>query len=188
MDDGLAQAGQRGVTIETIYRQSFRFVWRALARLGVPDRDLPDAVQDVFLVAHKRLSEFEGRSRVETWLYGIAVRVASDRRRLASARREVLAEVMPEASDDGAHPAASAERREGLALLECILDAMPLEQRAVFTLFEIDGVACEEIAEMVGAPIGTVYSRLRLARETFRKKLAQLRARESFQLRAGGPA
>jgi RNA polymerase sigma-70 factor (ECF subfamily) len=185
MDDGQARVGRECVTIETIYRQSFRFVWRSLARLGVPDRDLPDAVQDVFVVAHKRLSEFEGRSRIETWLYGIAFRVASDRRRLAASRHEVFTDV-PEASDEGESVSQATERREGLALLERILDGMPIEQRAVFTLFEIDGVSCEEIAELVDAPLGTVYSRLRLARVVFKKKLAQLQAQESFQLQVGG--
>jgi RNA polymerase sigma-70 factor (ECF subfamily) len=185
MDDGQTRAGRECVTIEQIYRQTFRFVWRSLARLGVPDRDLPDAVQDVFVVAHKRLAEFEGRSRVETWLYGIAVRVASDRRRLASARHEVF-DLPPEAADESADVTGPTERREGLALLERILDAMPIEQRAVFSLFEIDGLPCEEIAELVDAPLGTVYSRLRLARQAFKKKLAQLNAQQSFQIQVGG--
>ena len=61
-------------------------VWRALRRLGVPERDLPDAAQDVFVVVHRRLGEFDGGSRVSTWLYAICLRVASDRRRRAPQR------------------------------------------------------------------------------------------------------
>jgi RNA polymerase sigma-70 factor, ECF subfamily len=173
------------VTLEQIYRQHFRFVWRALGRLGVPERDLADSVQDVFVVVHRRLAEFEGRSRIETWLYGICMRVASDRRRLASTRHELFGE-MPERSADGAIVTDAIERRQGLELLERILDTLPLEQRAVFTLFEIDAEPCERIAELLELPLGTVYSRLRLARVAFRKKLNQLQARESFQLGAGG--
>jgi RNA polymerase sigma-70 factor, ECF subfamily len=187
MVDGRSRAGQKCVTLEQIYRKNFRFVWRALGRLGVPERDLADAVQDVFVVVHRRLADFEGRSRIETWLYGICMRVASDRRRLASSRHELFG-VMPERSDDAATVTDAIERREGLALLEQILDGLPLEQRAVFTLFEIDAEPCERISELLALPLGTVYSRLRLARAAFRKRLAQIQSRESFRLGARGSA
>jgi RNA polymerase sigma-70 factor (ECF subfamily) len=172
------------VTLEQIYRQHFRFVWRALARLGVPERDLPDAVQDVFVVVHHKLADFEARSRVETWLYGICMRTASDRRRLASNRLEVYGDA-PEPLTDEVEASRATEHREGLALLEQILAALPIEQRAVFTLFEIEALPCEEIAALLEIPLGTVYSRLRLAREGFQKKLGQMHAREAFSQSAG---
>ena len=62
-------------------------------------------------------------------------------------------------------------------MLEEALDTLPLEQRAVFTLFELDGLSTQEIAELVDIPIGTVYSRLRLAREGFRRAATRLQAR-----------
>ena len=173
--------------LETIYRSQFRFVWRSLRRLGVPERDLPDAVQDVFVVVHDKLGEFEGRSRIETWLYGIALRIASDRRRRASSRLEVF-DTAIDRPGEVPSPSAATERREGLELLERILDALPLEQRAVFTLFEIDGQSCDSIAELLDVPLGTVYSRLRLARQAFEKKLGALHAREGFRAQAGGRA
>ena len=175
------------MTLETIYRSHFRFVWRSLRRLGVPERDLPDAVQDVFVVVHDKLSEFEGRSRIETWLYGIALRTASDRRRRAASRLEVF-DAAVERAGDTLSPSAATERREGLELLERILDALPIEQRAVFTLFEIDAMSCEAIAQLLDVPLGTVYSRLRLARQAFEKKLGALHARETFWVQAGGRA
>lgn len=182
-----SRSGTECVSFEQVYRCHFRLVWRALHRLGVPERDLPDAVQDVFVVVHDKLPEFEGRSRIETWLYGICLRVASGRRRTASSRCEVLEEPT-ERADEAFGPGAVVERREGMMLLETLLDALPMEQRAVFTLFELDALPCETIAELLGVPLGTVYSRLRLARQGFRKKLGQLQARERFQLRArGGP-
>ena len=73
-----------GPTFKEVYEEQFRFVWRSLRRLGVRESDVADAAQDVFLVVHRRLDEFEGRSKVSTWLYGICYRVARDRRRLAS--------------------------------------------------------------------------------------------------------
>jgi RNA polymerase sigma-70 factor (ECF subfamily) len=175
------------VSFQEVYDEHFRFVWRSLRRLGVPECDVADAVQDVFLVVHRRLGEFEGRSKVTTWLYGICYRVARDRRRLAHVRRRADDDdgQVDERADERADVAAAAERRQGLALLEGILDEMPIEQRAVFTLFELDGLGGEAIAEMLVIPVGTVYSRLRIAREQFRKSLSRLQARDRFRA-AGG--
>ncbi|HEY3498343.1 MAG TPA: sigma-70 family RNA polymerase sigma factor [Polyangiaceae bacterium] len=167
---------------ESVYRAHFRFVWRSLRRLGVPERDVPDAVQEVFVVVHRKLAEFDETSRVTTWLYAIALRVASDRRRRACERHEVLGVPAESASSN---PAESelADRR---ALLERALDALPLEQRAVFTLFELDGMQGHEIATLLDVPVATVHSRLRLARETFRRVVARARARETFELVRSG--
>ena len=157
-------------------------MWRSLRRLGVPESETPDAVQDVFIVVHRKLSGFEGRSKLTTWLFGICLRVASDRRRKAYRHMET--------SDDGAvaervdsqhDVGAEAERLEGLALLEHILDQLPIEQRAVFTLFELEEMSGDEIAQALGIPTGTVRSRLRLARETFRRACERFRARDSFR-------
>ncbi|MFT3773664.1 MAG: RNA polymerase sigma factor [Minicystis sp.] len=173
-----------------MYDEHFRFVWRSLRRLGVPESDVADAVQDVFLVVHRRLGEFEGRSKVTTWLYGICYRVAHDRRRLAHVRRRADDDEghLDDRADENADVAAAAERRQGLEMLEAILDDLPIEQRAVFTLFELDGVGGEAIAEMLEIPLGTVYSRLRIAREQFKKALARLQARDRFRMVADAPS
>jgi RNA polymerase sigma-70 factor (ECF subfamily) len=171
------------MTFREVYEEHFRFVWRSLRRLGVRESDVPDAVQDVFLVVHRRLSEFEGRSKVSTWLFGICFRVAHDRRKLAHVRRRAADdEPLLDCPDDRADVAAAAERRQGLQLLEAILDDLPLEQRAVFTLFELEGMTGEDIAETLEVPLGTVYSRLRLARDAFRRAVARLNARDQFRL------
>jgi RNA polymerase sigma-70 factor (ECF subfamily) len=106
------------------------------------------------------------------------LRVAHARRRKAHVRLEVPDEAAGAIEDveaPGAHEVA--QQNEALALLEEALDDLPLEQRAVFTLFELDGVSCNEIAVLVDAPIGTVYSRLRLAREAFRRSATRIQAR-----------
>jgi len=64
-----------------IYEEYFAFVWRSLRALGVSRSALDDATQDVFVVVHRRLSDFEGRSSLKTWLFGIACRVAANHRR-----------------------------------------------------------------------------------------------------------
>src|SRR5688572_24262740 len=80
---------QQALSLRALYEEHFQFVWRSLRRLGVREADVPDAVQDVFLVVHRKLPEFEGRSKVTTWLFGIALRVARDRQKLAYTRRQV---------------------------------------------------------------------------------------------------
>lgn len=172
---------------KVVYDEHFRFVWRSLRRLGVPESDVADAAQDVFLVVHRRLDEFEGRSKMTTWLYGICLRVARDRKRLAHNRRRASDDSpLDDAPDETVDVAADAERRQGLRLLETLLDALPLEQRAVFTLFEMEGLGGEAIAEMLDIPIGTVHSRLRLAREAFERNLKRLQARDRFRLASAG--
>lgn len=165
-------------TFADLYRDHFDFVWRVLARLGVPDRDLPDAAQDVFMVVHRKLPEFQGDSRPTTWLYGISFRIASARRRSAPSRREVLDDALPEPPND---------RSEGLVadnahyrrLLSEALDRMPIEQRAAFAFFEIDGMTAAEIAEQAGVPEATIHSRLRLARQLFRRFVERLSLRDA---------
>jgi RNA polymerase sigma-70 factor (ECF subfamily) len=166
-------------TLRAIYDEHVSFVWKALRKLGVRESDLPDAVQDVFLVVHRKLPEFEGRSKVSTWLFGIAMRVARDRQRLAHVRRQVGDEEAVLAfADESADVGAEAERRQATAILEAILDTLPIDQRAVFTLFEIDGMSGDDIAELLSIPLGTVYSRLRLARDAFQRSVARIRAQQ----------
>jgi RNA polymerase sigma-70 factor (ECF subfamily) len=171
--------------VEDIYREHFSFVWRSLRHLGVADSDVEDGVQDVFVVVHGRLSTFEHRAQITTWIYAICIHVAQARRRRAHVRRELPTDprTMPVDETQIARADEAYERREAEELLDAILDTLPIEQRAVFTLFELEGRTCEEIAQLCEIPIGTVYSRLRLSREAFKRASARLEARERF---AGG--
>ncbi len=170
-----------------VYDEYFRFVWRSLRRLGVREADIADAVQEVFVVVHRKLATFEGRSKMTTWLFAISMRIARDHRRSAPVRREIATEasVLGKARDPDADVGAQAERHERQATLEQILDEMPEEQRTVFVLFELETLSGIEIAELVDIPIGTVHSRLRLARESFRRAAARVDARDRFRV-AGG--
>ncbi|HEU5076738.1 MAG TPA: sigma-70 family RNA polymerase sigma factor [Polyangiaceae bacterium] len=172
-------------TFADLYRDHFDFVWRVLARLGVPERDLPDAAQDVFMVVHKKLPEFEWQCRPTTWLYGIGFRVASARRRAAPSRREVLGDLLPEPASECSE-ARVADTAHYRRLLAEALDRMPLEQRAAFAFFELDGLTAAQIAEDAGVSEATIHSRLRLAREIFRRFVARLGAREAFDPGAEG--
>jgi RNA polymerase sigma-70 factor, ECF subfamily len=151
-----------------VYDEHFDFVWRSLRRLGMSPSDVADAVQEVFLVVHRRLPEFEGRARITTWLYRICLRVASDRRRRAHLRREELSD-MERLGEISGEPSSEEKlaKDEDLALLQASLDALSTKQRAVFTLFELEKISCDFIASMLEIPLGTVYSRLRTGREAF---------------------
>jgi RNA polymerase sigma-70 factor (ECF subfamily) len=170
---------------EEIYRAHYDFVWRTLRRMGVGERDVKDAVQKVFIVAHRRLASFDGRSSLKTWLGGIALRVASDYRRSASVRREVLVAEAPLETSSEADQLRRLEAQERLAALDAVLAELPLEQRTVFVLFELEEVSGEEIAELLSVPEGTVRSRLRLARRAF-SRIVAARSGQTGRCVAGG--
>ena len=137
-----------------------------------------DSTQEVFMVVHRKLNTFETGS-IRAWLYAICLRVASEYRRRAHVRREVVeSDPVGDASDRGPSPATEAERAQAFGMLNVALDALPLEQRAVFSAFELEEMTCNEIAEAFEMPLGTVYSRLRLARESFARTIGRLTARD----------
>lgn len=160
---------------EALYTAHVGFVWRCLRRLGVRESDLMDLTQKVFLTAFVKLPSFEGRSALTSWLFGICQRVASDYRRSAPIRREVsleTAELDRLGHEEDLVHASDAKRRARIA--ESVLSKLPEEQRLVFVLFEIEELSGEQIAELLGLPVGTVRSRLRLARDAFQREVKRL--------------
>jgi RNA polymerase sigma-70 factor, ECF subfamily len=159
-----------------IYDAHFNFVWCSLRRLGVREADVLDQAQKVFLAAHFKLPEFEGRSQLTTWLFGICQRVASDYRRSALFRREVSTDAAEMDAFGGAHDDLSqgAEARRRAQTAEAILKKLPEPQRLVFVLFELEEMSGQDIAELLGISVGTVRSRLRLAREAFSREVKRL--------------
>jgi len=175
------------MTLERIYEQHADFVFRNLRRLGVPSDDLADAIQEVFLTVHRTLPEFEGRSSVATWLFTICRSVARDRRQRAHRRYEVADDARVDREPAvGPDLALMLEQREKLVLLDQLLAALDEEQRLVFVLFELERMTGSEIAQALGIPAGTVFSRLRLARVAFRAALARHRASEDRPLLRAG--
>ncbi len=161
---------------QALYRAQLTYVWSFLRRLGVPERDLEDLAQEVFVAMYR--SDFDARRPARPFLAGIAFRVASDYRRKASVKRERLEEpAEPPAVPPDALERLEAEEARNLVLLA--LDTMDLEQRAVFTLYEIEERKAKEIAEILSLPINTVYPRIRLAREKFEKAVRRQIARAS---------
>jgi RNA polymerase sigma-70 factor (ECF subfamily) len=166
---------KRAPGFRELYDSHVAFVWRNLRRLGVPEAEADDRTQEVFVVAYRRLREFEERGHgPRAWLFQIVLRVASGARR--HRRRH------PEIPDGGAltglqtvpPPQAEAvETKQKLAQLDAALGTIDLGRRAVLVLHEIEEMTAPEIAQVLGIPLNTVYSRLRVARAELEQALAR---------------
>lgn len=151
-------------TFDEVYAEHVGFVWRVLRACGVAPDQLEDAAQDVFVVVHRRLDEFEGRSSITTWLFAITRRVAASHRR----RRQTL--VAPIAVPDVASPADPFDdvaRSQAAAAIAAILDHMDEDKRLVFALVELEQMSVADVARMLDINPNTAHSRLRLARAEF---------------------
>ena len=159
-------------SLAEIFREHAPFVWRGLRRLGIPESDVEDVCQEVFVVVHRKLGEFEGRSSLRTWIYGICARTASDYRRSGRVRREVVTDAPPEISHEGGQHDAVA-LRQARATLDRILDELDDDKRSVFVLYEIEELTMAEVAEALGCPLQTAYSRLHAARKVVEAGVAR---------------
>ncbi len=138
-------------------------VWRTLRYCGVPEADVNDACQEVFLIVHRKLGEFEGRSSLRAWVYQISLRVAIGHRRKARFRHEHVVPEPPEIAVDPTQLGQIDDQR-ALERLLAILDRLEHSKRAVFVLYEIEERSMAEIAETLACPIRTAYARLESAR------------------------
>ena len=155
---------ERAATFDEVYAAHFTFVWRVLRTFGVAEAGIEDAVQDVFVVVHRRLADFEGRAAMTTWLFAIARRIASGYRRRTSGRRT------EELIDDPVGTAdtfAALSRAQAAATVMAILERMDEDKRAVFALVELEQMNVTEVATVLEINVNTAYSRLRLARAAF---------------------
>jgi RNA polymerase sigma-70 factor (ECF subfamily) len=161
---------------DAVYEAYFDFVWRSLRRLGVPDAQLDDAAQDVFVVGSRRLPEFEARSTLKTWLFGIVLRVVSTLRR--TERRKPTEPLAGEPVDGRtAAPEELTESAEAARLVRELLTELDEDRRAVFVLAELEEMTAPEISVALSVNLNTVYSRLRAARRDFDAALARHRRR-----------
>jgi len=152
-----------GVYQDRIYHLAYRITGN--------HADAQDAAQDAFVKAYLSLGTFRAQAAFSTWLHRIAVNAAVDMTR----RRGKRAALAPDLATPAADPLADgAERVEIQQRIHRAIAALPVEQRAVVVLRDVQGCSYEEIAEVVKVPIGTVRSRLSRARETLRVMLHDL--------------
>ncbi|MEE9386560.1 MAG: sigma-70 family RNA polymerase sigma factor [Nannocystaceae bacterium] len=172
-----------------LYRQQYGFVWRVLRSLGVPAASTDDACQDVFMVVHRRIQDFDGRGAIRSWLYGIARNVAK-----RSATKHALRNSRERGSDPGNEALGATHERpedydrriDANEFVARFLATLKPSQRAVFVAAEIEGMTAPEIRDAMGGSLDTVYSRLRLARRHFATARQRYHAREQGTERRHG--
>ncbi len=176
----VAAPGERSAapvpTFAEIYATQAAFVWRSVRRLGVRPADVEDVCQEVFLVAHKKLSQFEGGS-LRAWLFAIALRNAADYRKRAHVRREATGDSVPEIAI-AETTSGELDRARARVVLDDILERLDEPKRAVFVLFELEQMPMTEVAAAVECPLQTAYSRLHAARDEVKSAIERLQARD----------
>jgi RNA polymerase sigma-70 factor (ECF subfamily) len=166
------RGGQR-TSLEELFDTHASYVWNTLRRLGVPPSDLEDVTHDVFVQVGARLGELDPRRPTRPWLFGFAFRLASQHRRRAFRRYEVYGDA--DAVDPAGMPDERLSRERDRRLVLDALEAIDLDRRAVFVLSQIDGQPMSEVARVLGIPVNTGYSRLRVARDEFAAAVKRLR-------------
>jgi len=167
--------GNAPLDLPALYMMHFDLVWRNLRRLGVEAASLDDAVQDVFLVVHRRAHEFLGQSSTKTWIIGIVLRVAHDYRRRQSRHSARLACL----ATNGSHqneldcPSEQLALRQAAELVRKILLGFDDQVRNVFALVELEEMSLREVAEATGLSLSTCQRRLHAARKAFNLALVR---------------
>jgi RNA polymerase sigma-70 factor, ECF subfamily len=151
-------------------------VWKFLRSLGLPEWDADDALQEVVLVAARKLEEIRPGSE-QAYLMSTAYKVALASRRARTRRTDDADAELETARDDRPLPDSMLEQKQARELLERVLGAMSLELRAVFVLYELDALTMSEISSLLELAPGTVASRLRRAREDFDERVSRLEKR-----------
>jgi RNA polymerase sigma-70 factor (ECF subfamily) len=154
-------------------------VLRTLRRLGVTERDVEDMAHEVFVAVHRELGKYDRARPIRPWLFAFCFRIASHHRR--KTRRETVLDVANQAVDQADGPEVLLDRERKRRLVLTALEEIELDRRAVFVLHELDGFTCEAIAQSLEIPLGTVYSRLRLARQDFSAKMRRLKAKKVLE-------
>jgi RNA polymerase sigma-70 factor (ECF subfamily) len=148
---------------EAMYRAELPYVLRTLRRLGLNDADAADLAHDVFVVVHRRHSEYDKSRSLRAWLFGIAYRLVANHRGRAHRQAEIPTDLGELTAVDPR--AARLDREAARDLLLRALAAVDIEHRAVLVLHDLEERAAPEVATILGIPVNTVYSRLRNGRQ-----------------------
>ncbi|HEX7507508.1 MAG TPA: RNA polymerase sigma factor [Polyangia bacterium] len=175
---GLVQAG-----FDAVYESMVDYVWNVVCRMGVPQADAEDVVQEVFVTLYRRLGEFEGRAQLKTWVFTITAHLVQHYCRTharkpgdrATAKGTEI-HALVDQRENG--PANEVERKERYDALDRVLAQLDEAKRLVFVLAEVEQLTLVEIGEIIGANPNTVATRLRAARQAFEKALARFQTRE----------
>jgi RNA polymerase sigma-70 factor (ECF subfamily) len=170
-------------TTRDLFDAHSAFLLRLVRHLGVPSSDAEDVTQEVFMIAHQRLTTLQHQESARSWLFGIARRVAANHvRKIKRRRTDSVLPIEELSAATSGDPALELELARDRALLLRALDRLDADKRAVFVLFELEGLAMPEVAEMIGCPINTAYSRLYAARVIVQRSVLGTRAMSSAPL------
>jgi RNA polymerase sigma-70 factor, ECF subfamily len=176
-------AGGDVVAFRQIYERHRHDVARLVYRMIGPRSDLEDVIQEIFVQVYKSLKDFRGQSKFSTWLHRVTVNVVLMHRR-ALRSRPVLVEEHAEVAvpSDELSPDEDVARRERMRAFARLLGRLAEKKRVVFVLHELEGLPPGEIAQIVGAPVLTVRTRLFYARREIEAMLAEEPSLAGMQL------
>lgn len=166
------EAWSHWAEFRALFEAEFDFVCRSLRRLGVRDADVHDVAQELFVTVNAALPTYERSRPVRPWLFAFATRFAANYRRLGWHKGDVLSEDAPLPSPR------LAEKLTARVLVARGLDALDFDKRVALVMHDLEGIPAPEIARELDVPLNTVYSRVRLARVGFKKRLRELEAEE----------
>jgi RNA polymerase sigma-70 factor (ECF subfamily) len=167
-----APEGTGHLTTEELFRQHAGFVARFLTRLGVPTEQRQDALQEVFLVAHRNGGYRPGTAKPTSYLANIAIRAAAQQRRRQGVARQRHSEApVEQLPGDDDNPARALQTQQDLQRLQRALERLPEDLRTTLVLVELEGESCVSVAAGLGCPVGTIYWRLHLARKELQSAL-----------------
>jgi RNA polymerase sigma-70 factor (ECF subfamily) len=178
VDFTASDSSRASASFREVYDRYFGFVWRSAANRGVPTAALDDVVQEVFIVIHRKLPEFESRSSLRTWIAAIVRRVVADYKKKRG-NQPVGDETLEREPSIAPSSPEALEGKAALELLDALLAKMTKEQREVFILHEIEQMSGAEIADLTSTNENTVWTRLRTARRIFQEGVARQRARHA---------
>jgi RNA polymerase sigma-70 factor (ECF subfamily) len=178
--DERSSAANDKVRLRAMFAAYHDFIWRSLRRLGVPESGVDDAVQEVFVIASRKVSAIEPKSE-RGFLFTTALHIASNHRRARVRRREAFGENIELAHDPIPSPDELMGQKQARELFDSVLAELPIELRAVFVLYECEGLTLAEMTEVLELPQGTVASRLRRARDVFEKAVERVAAEAELE-------
>jgi RNA polymerase sigma-70 factor, ECF subfamily len=176
-------AVQKRIAFDELYTAHFEFVFRTARRLGVQEANVDDIVQEVFLVLHRRLDDFDGRASMRAWIYGILANIVREYRRMRRRKESQLSWLDPDdatvaaVATAGAEPVEQMERREAARLLFRMLDDLDDDKREVLILTELEQMSVAEVSELLGENVNTLYSRLKAAKKALVRAYQREKAR-----------
>jgi RNA polymerase sigma-70 factor (ECF subfamily) len=165
---------------DELYDEFFPIVWRTARRMGIPEAQLEDLCQDVFIAVHRRLPDFQGNASLKTWIFGFVVNVVQTHRRTLRRKsvdyRATGGLVDPDTLVDSRFrtPDSHVNCMEAIQVARRALEELSENKRIVLVLSEFEQLTAAEIAVTIGVNVNTVYARLRSARRQFSKAVKRL--------------